>query len=710
MRHIIDTFLEPAMWFAADWSLRWAAVLIVIALMLWVFRPRRAAMRQMILSVALLAGLLVPFAPRWGDGWERDQHQEPPLSSSFPRRAWERTPGRSASRPTPEPHATQSVAPVRSHAERGNEREPPSEPLGSRRLIVLGIASCWSLAVAYLLMRHLCGWIFLRGLRRDSVEATGAIADLFTSCRAELHVGNVVHLATHPHVRSPILLGWLRPRIIVPPDWPQRSMQSQRAGLLHELAHVRRRDHLLAPFLEIIRIAFFFHPLVRWLLARLEHERELLCDEMVVRLGIDRRDYARLLLEFARSSGRLAWFAVSLPMSRRRTVKGRIHHLLEEDMERWIRPLPVRWAVVLGGGLLALSLGLASYRALAEEKKNSESPTNKAEQQPPPSKSEATPIKREDLHYGGKDFYQWRRELLTELKPEIRADGMTAFAAFGANGYGSEATQAILEMMRSYDPSIENNPGEVDAPVVHAGFRAIHKIGAAAVPALAAAVKDENGNVRRFAIEALRRMGRDVKPALSALLQAFKNADPMTRSLAIVTVGQIDPGTREAVAALIEALKDDIDGIRDNAAEVLKGMGESAKPAIPALLDLLSDKEVRVRISAINALHQIGAGAKAVPAVSRLLQDESGYVRMTAFDYLGKLKPEEIKEAIPALIAALKEPHAAIQNRAIGLLAQIGPAAKEAIPALSELLGSDNDKVRSSAVEAIKAISPKGKP
>src|SRR5579859_7866012 len=40
---------------------------------------------------------------------------------SFPRSAWERTPGRSASRPTRKRDATQSVAHLRSHAERGNE-------------------------------------------------------------------------------------------------------------------------------------------------------------------------------------------------------------------------------------------------------------------------------------------------------------------------------------------------------------------------------------------------------------------------------------------------------------------------------------------------------------------------------------------------------------------------------------------------------------
>jgi HEAT repeat protein len=557
------------------------------------------------------------------------------------------------------------------------------------------------------MIRHFCGWIFLRRLRRESVEATGATADLFAACRAELGVRGAVPLATHPRVRSPVLFAWLWPWVVVPPDWPQRAIESQRAGLFHELAHVRRRDHLLAPFLEIVRIAFFFHPMVRWLLARLEYERELLCDEMVVRLGIDRRDYARLLVEFARSSGRLAWSAMSLPMSRRRTVKGRIYHLLEEDMERWIRPLPMRWAIVLGSGLLALSLGLTSYRVWAEEKAKPEAPAEKPEQQPPSKKPASSQIKREDLRYGGKDFYQWRRDLLTELKPSIRADGMTALGTFGAHGYGAEATQAILEMMRGYDPGIENHVGVEDAPVVAAGFKAISKIGPAAVPSLAIAVKDENLNVRHFAIRALGRMGSDAQPVLPDLLRAFKSDHAATRSSAIEAVGKIDQGTKEVVAALIEALKDNTDNVRVAAVLALNGMKDSAKPAIPALLNALSDKNADVRRFAIFDLSRSGAGEKAVLAVSRLLRDDTYHVRQAAFQYLNGLKPEQIKEAVPALIAALKDPNLWIA--AIDLLASIGPDAKEAVPALNELLRSDQAEERRRAINALKRISPEGK-
>jgi beta-lactamase regulating signal transducer with metallopeptidase domain/HEAT repeat protein len=738
MRQFIDTFLEPALWFMADWSLRWAALLAVAALMLWIFRLRRASMRQLVLLVGLIAGMLVPFAPRWGGDWERvPQLREPsvlpsqspsPSFPSFPGSAWERRSGSSASRPAKEPAAKQSFASVRSQAEPGNAgttssggRQPPeiSESLGSHRLIILGLASCWSITVAYQLIRSLGGWFFLRRLRRECVAATGATAELFAACRAELHLDNAVRLAIHPHVCSPILLGWLRPRILVPPDWPQRSIEAQRAGFLHELAHVRRRDHLLAPLLETVRIAFFFHPLVRWLLARLEHERELLCDEMVVRLGIDRRDYARLLLEFARSSGRLAWPAASLSMSRRRTVKGRIHHLLEEDMERWIRPLSVRWAVVLGGGLLTLSLGLASYRVWAEDKEKPEVPLQEGEQRTTTNKQQGTkevhankpaaaPIKREDLRYAGKDFYQWRRDLLTELKPSIRADGLRALGAFGANGYGPEAAKAILEILRSYD---WDTLSDEDEKVVREGYMAIARIGAPALPALTQAVGGKNRTERLSGIWALREMRDRARSAVPVLLKAMKNDDVATRSSAMGAVEMIDSHANGYVPALIEALKDkDADMRRDTAATLRElSKVEDAKKAIPALLEALRDEDSVVRLNAIQALVLIGPHKRGVGVVIGLLQDKDdkdGSIRTKAYEFLQSLGPDA-KEAVPALIAVLKAPQDGFTDVAVDTLAQIGPAAKDAVPELTKLLRSDN--LHQNAMKALEKISPNDK-
>jgi beta-lactamase regulating signal transducer with metallopeptidase domain len=694
MTHFLDAMLEPALWFLADWSLRWAVPIAVVAAVLALLRPRRAATRQLLLGMALLGGLLLPFTPRWSDGWRRTAKE---IS-------------------TPPPTKRTSVTP--SHDREGAVSIPrlprieESKPLphgrgswGARRLAVLGLGVAWSLSAAFLLLRWVCGAWLLRRLRRESVEVTDA-TDLLSACRAALRLRSRVRLATHPRICSPILLGVFRPLILVPADWQRFAAEARRAVLLHELAHVRRRDHWLAPFLKIVRIAFFFHPLVRWLLMRLEYERELLCDESVVALGIDRRDYAHLLLEFARASGHLAWSAAPLSMSRRRTVKSRIHHLLEEDMERWIRPLPVRRLVVLGMGLLALMLGVASYRVRAVEKEERSHSADKAKKVVEAAKPAENKLKREELRYGGKDFNQWRGDLLSELKGSIRVDGMKAFAAFGANGYAAEATEAILEMMRGYDTT-NTDPKDDDGAVVKAGYESMRKIGAEAVPALTAAVKSTNRNVRRFAVEALGNLNTEARPALPAILQAMKVDDVETRRHAMEAVSRIDPHAQGFVEALIEILKGKDQDSRLRAVDLLGSIGKEARPAIPSLIAALGDNNGGWQI--INALRDIGAGKEAVVPVSRLLQAKVYNVRDAAYEFLDLLGADA-KEAVPALIAVLKAPSDNFTNMAINTLAKIGPGAKEAIPALNELLrNNDPNRSRGNIIEALKAIDPDGK-
>jgi uncharacterized protein (TIGR03435 family) len=68
------------------------------------------------------------------------------------------------------------------------------------------------------------------------------------------------------------------------------------AILAHELCHVRRRDNLMAAIHMIVQAIFWFHPLVWWLGTRLMEERELACDEEVLRLGWQPQVYAAAIL------------------------------------------------------------------------------------------------------------------------------------------------------------------------------------------------------------------------------------------------------------------------------------------------------------------------------------------------------------------------------------------------------------------------------
>lgn len=53
----------------ADWSLRWGALLLILWLWFTLRPPRTAAVRYLLLCLALVVGLALPLVPRWGPGW-----------------------------------------------------------------------------------------------------------------------------------------------------------------------------------------------------------------------------------------------------------------------------------------------------------------------------------------------------------------------------------------------------------------------------------------------------------------------------------------------------------------------------------------------------------------------------------------------------------------------------------------------------------------
>lgn len=103
-------------------------------------------------------------------------------------------------------------------------------------------------------------------------------------------------------LRSPATASWWRPYILLPAELALELDENQLANVLrHELIHIRRHDYLWERLAAIACRVVFFHP-VMWLAhRRLRWERELACDEAVVRHNDDHRvEYAECLTTLAR--------------------------------------------------------------------------------------------------------------------------------------------------------------------------------------------------------------------------------------------------------------------------------------------------------------------------------------------------------------------------------------------------------------------------
>jgi bla regulator protein blaR1 len=146
-------------------------------------------------------------------------------------------------------------------------------------VVIFGVWACGFAAVALARFR---AWRRVRAALRGSTAIDSAAPVAVRSSRGLLEPG---------------VVGFLRPTVLLPEGIVQTLTRPQmEAVLAHELSHVRRRDNLTAAMHMIVEAAFWFYPLVWWIGARLVEERERACDESVLILGSEPRDYADAIL------------------------------------------------------------------------------------------------------------------------------------------------------------------------------------------------------------------------------------------------------------------------------------------------------------------------------------------------------------------------------------------------------------------------------
>jgi len=379
-----DHSVIPTLTLLADWSIRWGLLLAMLWILLALRRPRRAAMRYLLCVGALGAGLLLPAAPRSGTATIAWASWKPRHAIDSSRVPSDRPLEFTRAVPSAPTTISTTIVPARPAVPQRLNGEPPIRAatlprpaIGMWRLIALGIGAAWASVAVILCAQLIGGRLLVSRLRNGVAEADPGSLRLLDACRRELGLTRPVGMAVHRAVASPVTLGGRAALVVVPPDWRDWSLVDRRACLFHELTHLANRDDWVKLVQEIVRIPFFFHPLVNWVLSRLDRERELLCDESVIARGTDPVGYAQLLFDLAQRPGRLlpltrprctGW----LPFLDRGTISDRIQRLLEVDMERDVSTsgITTRGIVLAGVATILLAVGVGGIRVRGGESRS----------------------------------------------------------------------------------------------------------------------------------------------------------------------------------------------------------------------------------------------------------------------------------------------------------------------------------------------------
>jgi beta-lactamase regulating signal transducer with metallopeptidase domain len=140
---------------------------------------------------------------------------------------------------------------------------------------------------------------FRRRALRSQVMYDARLGELLEECKALMGVSAPVELRACDAVTSPALLGFLRPRLLLPPALTTAlGGEELRFIFLHELAHLKRCDILVNWLLTAVQALHWFNPLVWYAFGRMRADREMACDALALsRLGEEEaRNYGHTLL------------------------------------------------------------------------------------------------------------------------------------------------------------------------------------------------------------------------------------------------------------------------------------------------------------------------------------------------------------------------------------------------------------------------------
>ncbi|MDO4540755.1 MAG: M56 family metallopeptidase, partial [Syntrophomonadaceae bacterium] len=201
-------------------------------------------------------------------------------------------------------------------------------------------------------------------VRRRTAVDDPAIIKLLRECEQTVGITRAVSLWRHPELSVPILMGALRPGIILPSY--ELDAEQLRFVLLHELTHYRHCDNVIKWLLNAAVWMHWFNPLVHLMRREMEKASELACDEAMCRSfsWTDKQDYAITLLSLMkRSVGAPSVLAASIANDKR-SLQHRLNSVLRE---RRRTPLTVALTAGLSVLLLCLALVLGCVRTVVTE-------------------------------------------------------------------------------------------------------------------------------------------------------------------------------------------------------------------------------------------------------------------------------------------------------------------------------------------------------
>jgi len=208
------------------------------------------------------------------------------------------------------------------------------------------IVAVWLIGVLLVGLRSWRQWRELIQVARHWAIPDACLQDMMAALASRFGFARHIRVLVSDRIDTPTLIGWVKPLILLPTavalGFPRQQIE---LILAHELGHLRRYDHLVNLAQALLETLLFYHPVVHWVAHDVRNEREICCDELVLRVTCgEPRAYAGALAaleELRQPPARLALAASGgILLERvRRILFGSHTKSTRFGMRLWLPPL-----------------------------------------------------------------------------------------------------------------------------------------------------------------------------------------------------------------------------------------------------------------------------------------------------------------------------------------------------------------------------------
>lgn len=218
------------------------------------------------------------------------------------------------------------------------------------------------LGVFLLSLKTIGGYLFTQKIKKkDNQPVSEYFKKRISLIAEEMKVERKIKAFISPNVSQPIVIGYIKPAILLPAamifSMPYNQIE---AILAHEIAHIKRADYLLNLFQSAIEIIFFFNPAIWVLSIIVRQEREFACDDIALKYYGNNNALASALLSIEQSKEAIPLLSLGI-LKNKNSLMGRIKRMKHQNKTYLNQQRKISGIIFL---LTAVSIALLALQPL----------------------------------------------------------------------------------------------------------------------------------------------------------------------------------------------------------------------------------------------------------------------------------------------------------------------------------------------------------